>query len=84
MLPELHAQRGQHLADVVVQLARQLLAFLFLGRDELLRELAHAALGFLGDAALLHRIAAPCGAAGRPPVSATSSSEQTAPSRAGG
>ena len=52
---ELHAQRGQHLPDVVVQLARQVLAFLFLRRHELLRELAHQVLGLFGHVALVLR-----------------------------
>ena len=53
--PELHPQGRQHLADVIVQLARQLLALFFLRRDELLRQLAHLPLGFLGDRALVLR-----------------------------
>ena len=36
---ELHPQRGQHLRHVIVQLARQIFAFLFLRVDELLRQL---------------------------------------------
>ena len=51
--PELHAERGQHLADVVVQLAREFRAFLLLRGDKLLRELAHLPFGGLGLGALL-------------------------------
>ena len=43
---ELHAKRGEHLADVVVQLAREVLPLLFLRGHELLRELAHQMFGF--------------------------------------
>ena len=52
---ELHAQRGEHLPDVVVELARQVLAFLFLGGHELVRELAHQVLGLFSHFALLLR-----------------------------
>ena len=45
---ELHSQRGEHLPDVIVQLASQLLALFFLSRDELLREQAHLLFGLLG------------------------------------
>ena len=51
--PELHAQRRQHLADVIVQLARELAALFFLRRHQLLRQLAQVLLGLLRDE-LLH------------------------------
>ena len=44
---QLHAQRRQHLADVIVQLARQLASLFLLRGDELLRQLAHLPLGVL-------------------------------------
>ena len=52
---ELHAQRREHLADVIVQLARQVLSFFLLRRDELLRELAHQMFGLLRHGTLVLR-----------------------------
>ena len=54
---ELHAQRGQHLRDVIVQLARQVLPLLFLRRDQLLRQLPHLPLGLLGERTAARRTA---------------------------
>ena len=47
------SKRGEHLADVVVQLARQVLALLFLCGHELLRELPHQMFGLFGHGALV-------------------------------
>ena len=63
---ELHPQGGEHLRDVVVELARQIRALLFLSGDQPLRQLAHLALGVLRDRPLLHRNAARGRATGRP------------------
>ena len=52
---ELHPQRGEHLRDVIVQLARQVLALFLLRRDQLLRKLPHLAFGLLRALALLVR-----------------------------
>ena len=54
---QLHSQRGQHLADMVVQLPREVLPLLLLHRDELLRELTQLAFRFLRQQPLLHRAA---------------------------
>ena len=55
--PQLHAQRREHLANVIVQLARQALSLLLLRVHEPLRELAHLPLGALSRRALLRRSA---------------------------
>ena len=52
---ELHAERRQHLPDVVVELARQVLALFLLRRHELVRELAHQVLGLFRHLALVLR-----------------------------
>src|SRR4029078_2690024 len=54
---ELEAPRGQQLADVIVQLARQLLAFLFLRRHQLLRQRADQPFGLFAGGALAGRSA---------------------------
>ena len=48
-----HPQGSQHLADVVVQFARQLAALVLLHRDEPVREMAQMCLRVLGPALLL-------------------------------
>jgi hypothetical protein len=50
---EFHAKGREYLAHVVVQLSRKVPPFLFLSRDQTLRELPHLALGFLGYRTLL-------------------------------
>ena len=51
--PELEPQCRQHLADVIVQLARQLAPLVFLRRHELLRQLAHLPFSILRALLLL-------------------------------
>ena len=63
--PELHPQRRQHLADVIVQLARQLAALFLLRRHQLLRQLAQLLFGFLRAFLLLLRSGARGCAGGR-------------------
>ena len=46
---QLHPQAGEHLRDVVVQLAREVLALFFLRADQLLRQLAHLVFGLFGS-----------------------------------
>ncbi len=54
---QFHAQRRQHLPDVVVQLAGEVGPLRFLRGDELLRELAHLGFGVFRCLALLVRTA---------------------------
>jgi hypothetical protein len=49
---QLHAQRREHLRDVVMKLTGEILPLYFLRRDQPLRELARLSLGFFGDRAL--------------------------------
>jgi hypothetical protein len=54
---ELHTKGCEHLADMVVELTREVGAFRLLRGDQLLRELPHVPLGFFSGRALLVRLA---------------------------